>query len=96
MLRMKWKNIDTLTEVFVGKKEKKKPVQKDDLDMDMAKCMKVTCLYFDDGVCDSVYCHDADWYEAGKGPNPELSALDEELDSYLANKSVTEKQEVTE
>jgi hypothetical protein len=27
-----------------------------------------------------------DWFQAGKGPNPEVAALDNDLDSYLAKK----------
>lgn len=31
----------------------------------------------------------ADWFEAGKGPNPELAKLDRDMDDYFKTKQAT-------
>jgi hypothetical protein len=33
---------------------------------------------------------DADWFKAGKGPNPELVKLDSDMDAYFQNKPTKE------
>jgi hypothetical protein len=72
------------------KRENKKPASKDTLDMDMDKCEYI--IVEDDLLRVIInnwlilFLINTDWFKGGKGPNPEVAALDNDLDSYLAKK----------
>ena len=68
------------------KREPKNPTSKEDLDMEMDKCIFYSrVLFLFNKQPSSPPSLFVDWFAHGKGPNPEKVALDKELEEYNKN-----------